>query len=172
MFTQRVVINVSSVSLADWCPRCLSGRATVVDGDTIIIDGERVRLHGIDAPELGQTFWCRGREFDCGAMAAAALEALIADIKLRCEPIERDCYGRLVAKCFSRSGVDVCRRLVASGWVLAFRRYSLDYVPDEIKAKEAFRGLWRGTFDKPWEWRQSKTAAHKAEVTPRPAPNS
>jgi len=169
MFTQRVVINVSSVSLVDWRPACLSGRATVIDGDTIDIAGERVRLHGIDAPELGQTFWCKGREFDCGAMAMAALEALIADIELRCEPIERDCYGRLVAKCFSRSGVDVCRRLVASGWALAFRRYSLDYVPDEIKAKEAFRGLWRGTFDKPWEWRQSGIAARKAEIEPTPA---
>lgn len=172
MPTQRVVINVSSVSLVDWRPSCLKGRATVIDGDTIDIDGERVRLHGIDAPELGQSFWCNGREFDCGAMAAAALETLVADVTLRCEPIERDCYGRLVAKCFSRSGVDLCRRLVASGWALAFRRYSLDYVPDEIKAREAFRGLWRGTFDNPWDWRRSQIGSSRSKSIGGPAPDN
>jgi len=155
MLVQRVVIKVASEPAIDWRPACLFGRAQVIDGDTIDIGGERVRLHGIDAPEYGQSFWCDGREFDGGAMAAAALEALVAGVSLRCEPIERDCFGRLVAKCFSKSGVDVCRRLVASGWALAFRRYSFDYVPDETAAKEAFRGLWRGTFEMPWDWRRT-----------------
>lgn len=172
MFTQRVVINVSSISIVDWRPGCLIGRATVIDGDTIDIDGERVRLHGIDAPELGQSFWCKGRELDSGALAAAALESLVAEVTLRCEPIERDCYGRLVAKCFSRNGVDICRRLVASGWALAFRRYSLDYVPDEMKAREAFRGLWRGTFDKPWDWRRSQVESARTAAVPGAVANT
>lgn len=132
---------------------CLTGPAWVIDGDTIVVAGERVRLHGIDAPELDQTFWCRGQELACGAMAMAALEALTAGVKLRCEVIERDHHGRLVAKCFSPNGIDIGRRLVSAGWALAYRRYSMDYVDAEKEACRAKRGLWRGRFSKPWVWR-------------------
>ena len=133
----------------------LSGTATILDGDTIIVAGERIRLHGIDAPELDQTFWWRGQQVACGMMARAALEALTAGVKVRCEGIERDQYGRLVAKCFSPNGVDIGRRLVLSGWAIAYRQYSRDYVDAEIKARKARRGLWQGRFEKPWEWRAS-----------------
>lgn len=131
----------------------LTGAARVLDGDTIEIAGERVRLHGLDAPELDQTFWCRGRRLPCGAMAWAALEALTAGIILRCQAIERDCYGRLVAKCFTQNGVDIGRRLVWAGWAVAYRRYALDYVDAEREARDAARGLWQGSFVKPWVWR-------------------
>lgn len=133
--------------------RHLTGSAVVIDGDTIDVAGECVRLHGIDAPELDQTFWCQGKQLACGAMASAALEALTAGVKLRCEIIERDRYGRLVAKCFSPNGIDIGRRLVSAGWALAYRRYSMDYVDAENKARRAKRGMWKGTFKKPWEWR-------------------
>lgn len=131
----------------------LTGPAVVIDGDTIDVAGERVRLHGIDAPELDQTFWYRGKRLACGEMALAALEALTAGVKLRCEIIKRDRYGRLVAKCFSPNGIDIGRRLVSAGWALAYRRYSMDYVDAENTARKAKRGMWRGTFAKPWEWR-------------------
>ena len=131
----------------------LTGPAIVIDGDTIDVAGERVRLHGIDAPELDQKFWCQGKRLACGEMALAALEALTAGVELRCEIIERDRYGRLVAKCFSPNGIDIGRRLVSAGWALAYRRYSMDYVEAENKARRAKRGMWRGTFAKPWDWR-------------------
>jgi endonuclease YncB( thermonuclease family) len=60
-----------------------------------------VRLHGIDAPELDQTFWWRGQQIACGTMSLAALEALTAGVKVRCKVVERDRHGRLVAKVFS-----------------------------------------------------------------------
>jgi endonuclease YncB( thermonuclease family) len=110
---------------------------------------KQVRLHGIDAPELDQTFWW------CGTMSLAALETLIARVKVRCEVVERDRHGRLVAKVFSPNGVDIGRRLVAAGWALAYRRYSKDYVDAENQARRAKRGMWRGTFVKPWVWRAS-----------------
>lgn len=137
---------------------CVEGHAVVIDGDTIVVAGERVRIHGIDAPELDQTFWCRGQTLPCGVMASAALEALIAGINLRCEIIERDQHGRFVAKCFSPSGIDVGRRLVLAGWALAYRYYSTDYVAVEDEARRAERGLWRGSFLKPWRWRGSGAA--------------
>jgi endonuclease YncB( thermonuclease family) len=74
----------------------LTGPAKVLDGDTIIVAEQLLRLHGIDAPELDQTFWWRGQHILCGTMALAALEALTAGVKLRCEAVERDRHGRLV----------------------------------------------------------------------------
>jgi endonuclease YncB( thermonuclease family) len=74
-----------------------------------------VRLSGIDAPELDQTFWWRGQHIACGTMSLAALEALTAGVKVRCEVVERDRHGRLVAKVFSPNGVDIGRRLVSAG---------------------------------------------------------
>jgi endonuclease YncB( thermonuclease family) len=124
---------------------CLIGLAEVIDGDTIVLVG----LHGIDAPELDQTFQWRGQEMACGAMSLAALEALIAGVKVRCEVVERDRRGRLVAKVFSPNGVDIGRRLVLAGWAVAYRRYSTDYVDAEKAARKARRGIWRGTFVNP-----------------------
>ncbi len=133
----------------------LTGPAKVIDGDTIVVAGQLVRLHGIDAPELDQTFWWRGQQIACGTMALAALEALTAGVKLRCETVEQDRYGRIVAKVFSPNGVDIGRRLVSAGWALAYRRYSTDYVAAEDEARKAKRGMWRGSFVKPWVWRAS-----------------
>jgi len=152
---RRLVVDISGVSRLSRPANPLAGLARVVDGDTIVVAGERVRLHGIDAPELDQPFWWRGRQLECGTIALAALEALTAGVLLRCEPIERDCYGRLVAKCFSPNGCDIGRRLVLAGWALAYRRYSLDYVDAEDEARKAERGMWRGSFVKPWVWRAS-----------------
>jgi endonuclease YncB( thermonuclease family) len=168
MRQRRHIHSRSSVSILRWQADCLSGQACVIDGDTIIVDGERVRLHGIDAPEMGQTFWLGGHELNCGAMALAALETLVAGIILRCEAIELDCHGRLVAKCFSPNGVDVGRRLVLAGWALAYRHYSLDYVDAEDEAREGFRGLWRGSFKKPWDWRAEMAARRPSRNQPNP----
>jgi endonuclease YncB( thermonuclease family) len=73
-------------------------------------------------------------------MSLAALEALIAGVKVRCEVVERDRHGRLVAKVFLPNDVDIGRRLVSAGWV--YRRYSIDYV--DAEARKAKRGMWRG----------------------------
>lgn len=66
-----------------------------------------------------------------------------------------DRYGRTVAVCFASDGFDIGRNLVHTGWALAYRQYSMDYVDTEDNAREAKRGLWRGEFVKPWEWRRA-----------------
>jgi hypothetical protein len=76
----------------------------------MVVADQLVRLHGIDVPELDQTFWWRSQQIACGTMALAALEALIARVKVRCEMV-----GRGVAKVFSPNGVDIGRRLVSGG---------------------------------------------------------
>jgi endonuclease YncB( thermonuclease family) len=104
-------------------------------------------------------------------MSLAALEALIAGVKVRCEVVERDRHGRLVAKVFSPNGVDIGRRLVSAGWALAYRRYSKDYVEAEAEARKAKRGMWRGTFVRPWEWRAS-SPPRRAQASSRMGPIS
>jgi endonuclease YncB( thermonuclease family) len=129
------------------------GRASVIDGDTIDIGGRRIRLHGIDAPETGQT--CRdpgGRSWPCGRSATRALEDLVDRRTVACDQRDIDRYGRIVARC--RVGtIDINQRLVADGLAMAYRRYSCDYVADEEAARLARRGMWDGTFEPPWDWR-------------------
>ena len=141
--------RLAAILTFTWRGNALTGPARVIDGDTIVVAGELVSLHGIDAPELDQTFWWRGEQVACGMMALAALEALTAGVKLRCEAVERDRHGRLVAKCFSPNGVDIGRRLVSAGWALAYRRYAKDYVDAEDEARKARRGLWRESSSDP-----------------------
>jgi endonuclease YncB( thermonuclease family) len=162
----RLASGIAAIFTFSWRVSSLAGAAKVLDGDTIVVAGELVRLHGLDAPELDQTFWWRGERIACGMMAMAALEALTAGIDLSCKAVERDRHGRLVAKVFSPDGVDIGRRLVLSGWALAYRQYSTDYVDAEAAARKARRGLWRGTFAKPWEWRSISPRVRPPAVAP------
>lgn len=136
----------------------LSGQATVIDGDTLEIHGQRIRLHGVDAPESRQS--CEdttGRSYACGRIAAFALADWIGRAVVSCDPRDRDRYKRVVAVCSVR-GEDMGAWLVRSGHALAFRRYSLEYVPAEDKARAAGAGVWRGRFTPPWEWRRGQAA--------------
>jgi endonuclease YncB( thermonuclease family) len=87
-------------------------------------------------------------------MSLADLEVLLAGVKVRCD-VEQDRHGRLVAKVFSPNRVDIGRELVSAG--PAYRRYSSDYVDAEAEARNAKRGMWRGTLLKPWIWRASSS---------------
>lgn len=132
----------------------LTGRASVIDGDTIEIHGQRIRLFGIDAPESRQTCEAAGREYRCGQQAALALADHLGQRTVRCEQRDTDRYRRVVAIC-TVAGQDVGAWLVRQGWALAFRRYSTDYVDEEATAKAARVGIWRGAFEAPWDWRRN-----------------
>lgn len=125
------------------------------DGDTVTLDdGTRVRLWGIDAPELAQT--CQdadGRSWACGKRARDALVAYIGGRPIDCQYRDRDRYGRLVAAC-SAGGQDLGTAMVRDGWAVAFTRYTDRYAGDEAEARRAGRGLWAGRFQAPEEWRQ------------------
>lgn len=118
-----------------------SGLVRVVDGDTLDMDGTRVRLHGIDAPELGQH--CTrsdGVRWDCGTWVAAHVRAWIGAREVTCETVDTDRYGRVVAQC-DMAGRDIGRRLVRDGLAVAYRKYSMAYDTDEKAAEAARRGL-------------------------------
>ena len=136
----------------------LSGPVTVTkvsDGDSLRSGKLRIRIFGIDAPELKQQ--CQdqnGSAWACGLAARQQLENLLdADKLLHCELRDVDRYGRLVMQCF-RGTVDIGAAMVRSGHALAYRSFSQLYVADEKHASSARNGVWQGSFQPPWEWRQ------------------
>jgi endonuclease YncB( thermonuclease family) len=132
----------------------ISGPARVIDGDTLQIGQERIRLFGIDAPEQHQTCQRDSVQYTCGREAAEALRRIIGARPLTCAVKDIDRYHRAVAVCRA-GGVDVNRSLVESGWAVAYRRYSTDYVAAEDAARVAKRGLWAGQFVPPWAYRSA-----------------
>lgn len=133
----------------------ITGRASVIDGDTIEIHGTRIRLFGIDAPESDQSCTVQGKAFRCGQRAAFALSDEIGNKVINCQPKDRDRYGRVVAVCLV-DGKDINAWMVAKGWALAYRHYSSDYVTQEEQAAKSKIGIWQGEFVAPWVWRQSR----------------
>lgn len=128
------------------------GQARVIDGDEIELAGKRVRLYGIDAPELGQTCWYRNKEFPCGLSARRNLWFNVKDQRLTCR--EKSVVdGVVVALCFDAKGRDVAGGLVRSGWALAVPKQVEVYIKAEAEAKRQKLGLWNFNFTKPWDWR-------------------
>jgi endonuclease YncB( thermonuclease family) len=135
-------------------PDDMTGRASIIDGDTLEIHGTRVRLWGIDAPESTQL--CRGADslqYRCGAMAANDLDAFIAGRPVSCLPISLDRYGRTVATC-SVGTVDLGDWLVRNGLALDWPQYSKrKYDQAQHDAEHAGRGMWVGSYIEPWLYR-------------------
>lgn len=134
----------------------LTGRPSVIDGDTLDIRGTRIRLWGVDAPESAQLCQRDGQAWQCGRAAANALAEWIGERTAICEQKDIDRYGRIVGRCVV-GGTDVSAWLVENGWALAFRRYSLDYVANEDRARGMRSGIWASEFMPPWEWRAART---------------
>lgn len=133
----------------------LEGTATVIDGDTIEIHGQRVRLDAIDAPESRQQCWAGdGDIYPCGRRSAFALANKIGRAPVSCTPKGRDRYRRIIAVCMS-AGTNLNGWMVEQGWAVAFRKYGIDYIAHEEQARSAARGMWQGRFEMPWEWRAS-----------------
>ncbi len=132
------------------------GAAIASDGDSLRIDGKRVRIEGIDAPELGQTCKRDGAPWDCGREARDRLKALVTAGDVRCRFHGRDKYGRELGVCDAASR-DVGREMVLSGYAVSYGRYEAE----EARAEKEKRGLWAGQFVKPQEWR--RTNGHPVE---------
>jgi endonuclease YncB( thermonuclease family) len=141
----------------------IAGRASVIDGDTIDIHGERIRILDIDTPESRQP--CTrpdGAEWRCGQQAALALADWIGTRVVTCESGKLDRYKRHLARC-SVGGVDLAEWLAGSGWAVPYRDCKCEVVRDAAaRAKTSRLGVWSGAFAMPWEWRAHEAAAEQA----------
>jgi endonuclease YncB( thermonuclease family) len=127
----------------------ITGVAQAIDGDSLKLAGEEVRLKGIDAPEFTQTCQVSGREVACGRESRAALRKLLSTGLVTCIGEGHDRFGRLLGYCRVR-GVDINAAMVRDGHAIAFG----DYHREEAEAKAAYRGLWAGQFQRPSDFRK------------------
>ena len=132
----------------------ISGFVVVTDGDTIKISNNKIRLHGIDAPEKKQNCTKNLKEYNCGVVATEALIKKIGKNVVKClTQKNKDRYNRFIGVCFPDQE-DLNKWMVRNGYAIAYRRYSKDYILDEDFAETNKLGLWSGAFLKPEKWRK------------------
>jgi endonuclease YncB( thermonuclease family) len=165
MRTKSVLI-AAALSTMILASQAVGGTARVVDGDTLVISGVTYRLHGIDAPEAGQSCTRNGGgTWACGKAAIAVMEDLVEN-GVSCDSRGGiDLYGRTIGVCVNSDGIDVNARMVETGNAWAFLKYSTDYAPVESKAREAKIGIWQADTETPWVYR-----SHKWDVARQDAP--
>ena len=139
----------SSAQLSDF----ISGKAKVIDGDTIKIKGNNIRLSGIDAPEKNQKCTYNNKDWECGIYSTNALIKLINNNEVKCQSNDIDRYKRFIAICFVEKK-EINKLMVKNGWALAYRYYSRAYIDEEFIAKKNKLGIWKGQFEEPYKFRK------------------
>ena len=138
-------------------PDRLHGRAAVIDGDSLVLEGHRIRITGLDAPEIGQICTADGRDVACGKAAKQALNDLVRNREIDCRVEDEDRYQRLLARCFVGEE-DIGEQQVSAGWAVATENYH----EAEAAARIAQSGIWSMEFVDPADWReQNDTSANQ-----------
>jgi endonuclease YncB( thermonuclease family) len=137
----------------------LSGKPYVIDGDSLELNGQRLRLMGIDAPELRQQCTDDTINWPCGEQSRAMLRRRIGDQPVACTTWGKDRYQRLLAIC-AAGGEEINAWLVEAGWAVDYGGYA----SEEGRARRNRAGIWRGNFENPGEWRK----AHRSQASAVP----
>tara|TARA_B100000242_G_scaffold132347_1_gene93864 strand:- start:165 stop:653 length:489 start_codon:yes stop_codon:yes gene_type:complete len=154
-----VLILISNTTLN---AKEIIGLPRIVDGDTIHIGEYKIRLEGIDAPEMKQTcklqylklsFLSFNKTYYCGVKSKEKLSKKINNKKINCKISSRDRYKRYIATCY-KNKTNLNKWMVRNGHAVAYLRYSKKYYRDENYAKKKGLGLWRGAFLRPEKWRK------------------
>ena len=125
----------------------------VIDGDTIHLNGEKIRFSGIDTPEIKQTCIKNNEVIKCGIKARKLLIKVIGNEKIDCVREGKDQYKRTLAECFVND-LSLSSYLVKNGYAFAYRKYSKKFIVDEDFAKSNNLGMWSMKFEYPWDWRK------------------
>ena len=142
-------------SFASFSKNIIEGKAKIIDGDTIHIEKNKIRLHGIDAPEIKQTCTIKKIIWECGFESYQSLKSIISEKEVRCEIVDIDRYKRFVAKCFVKN-INLNKYMVQNGWAVAYRYYSDDFIKNEETAKKNKVGIWQGKFLDPYLFRKQQ----------------
>ena len=126
----------------------------IIDGDTIILNGKKIRFSGIDTPELSQICLLGDQKVSCGISAKMLLTKKIGNNTPECISEGKDFYKRTLAECFIK-GESLSSFLVRSGYAFAYRKYSTKFIKDEDFAKANKLGVWAMTFQYPWDFRKT-----------------
>ena len=150
IFFLIIILNLNIKVIANE----IYGIPVIIDGDTIKILNNKIRLHGIDAPEKNQKCTKSRKEYNCGVVATEELIKKIGKNAVKClNKKNKDRYNRFIGVCFVEQE-DLNKWMVRNGHAIAYRRYSKDYILDEEFAKINKLGMWLGTFSKPEKWRK------------------
>jgi endonuclease YncB( thermonuclease family) len=149
-----LVISISSLIFFLNFNHVKSQELRVVDGDTIHLNGEKIRFIGIDTPELKQTCVKEGLTEPCGVTAKEILIKKIGNNKIECNNEGKDQYKRTLAECFVNDK-SLSSYLVRSGYAFAYRKYSKKFIKDEDYARLNKIGMWSMNFEYPWDFRKN-----------------
>ena len=152
-----LIAFAAAAVIAAWLdplPPRFTGAARASDGDSLWVGTDRVRLLGLDAPELDQVCWRpNGDEWPCGRAARDRLAALLHDGNIDCAPQGEDRFGRTLAHC-AVGEVDLGAAIVSDGLAVARD----DYAAEQRAARDANLGIWNGRFTDPRTWRDQGPA--------------
>tara|TARA_A100001011_G_scaffold340668_1_gene372992 strand:- start:865 stop:1377 length:513 start_codon:yes stop_codon:yes gene_type:complete len=160
LFSILIIFLINSaVTFSSKFSNFISGKVKVIDGDTIKIKGNNIRLFGIDAPEKNQICFKKTQPYDCGSISTKVLKKYAEGKLVKCAYNEKDKYGRIIGICyFYYNALDkklsLNRYMVFTGNAVAYKRYSKEYLDDEKWAKNNQLGMWQGKFIRPEEWRR------------------
>lgn len=152
-------------------PQIVNGVAKSKDGDSLNVGNTEVRLFGVDAPEFDQICSIGGKAWACGSVAADQLSRLVTGREVRCASMGVDQHGRVLGRC-TVGTTDINRAMVSLGYAVAYRHYSTDYVSAEESAKLSRRGIWRGQFEMPSDYRHEGDARPAINVSRSPSRSS
>ena len=144
----------------------VEGYADAITGAMLSINGLHIKLLGVEAPYLQQTCANKfGQAYTCGQTAKNWLQNWLQNKLVKCHIISPEDNGRATGVCFAQ-GYDIGAVVVNAGWAVAYTKNTDIYVPYEQQAGTKKRGLWAGTFYKPWDWKklQSRKSNIKVET--------
>ena len=141
--------------------RTVAGPAEVIDGDSLLVGGVRIRILDVDAPESGQFCFAKGESVDqgawhCGRRAAAALSDWIGAQEVSCDMAAQGIHKGWLARC-SVDGKDLAEWLATNGWAVPAPACKCEVVRSASDhAKSAGLGIWSSAFTMPWDWRAAR----------------
>ena len=154
MKTTLLILLIILVSFSNFVfAKTINGKPRIIDGDTIHIKSNKIRLHGIDAPETKQTCKIGNEEWYCGKQSTKELKKLINKQNVECVINDVDVYNRYIAICYIDE-ININQWMVKNGWAIAYRYYSKDYINEEEYADDNKLGIWKSKFIEPYLYRK------------------